>query len=314
VNIFRQTLRANVLLVCAALAAHTFAPAIQAAVPIEESVEDSSRGVQADLSVSPEPNRRDDRARSLDIPPTIEPSYNSDGSLAATAESAYTAGQTSTGQNSSTGQKTGAASSGQLSELFYQLQVLQQEIQDLRGQVEEQTYLVNRLQRDQKEQYLDLDRRVMAITEKQPAPGPVTSAPESIPSGNSPTNLSERDAYTQAFEAMRARDFDASMVGFQRLIETYPNGQFTPNAYYWIGELHLVGNLEPELARQAFAQVVNLYPDHQKAPDALYKLGVVYDNLGDKQSALDYLQRVQQQHPNSPAAGLAQKYAAELQR
>ncbi len=313
-NIFRQTLHANVFLVCAALAAHTFAPAIHAAVPIEESVEDSSRGVQADLSISPEPESRDDRARSLDIPPTIEPSYNSDGSLAATAESAYTVGQTSLGQNSSTGQKTGAASSGQLSELFYQLQVLQQEIQDLRGQVEEQTYLVNRLQRDQKEQYLDLDRRVMAITEKQPAPGPVTSTPESITAGSSPTNLSERDAYTQAFEAMRARDFDASMVGFQRLIETYPNGQFTPNAYYWIGELHLVGNLEPELARQAFAQVVNLYPDHQKAPDALYKLGVVYDNLGDKQSALDYLQRVQQQHPNSPAAGLAQKYAAELQR
>ena len=307
-KIFRQTLHANVVLVCAALAAHTFAPAIQAAVPIEESVEDSSRVLQTEGAVNPTPINRADRARSLDIPPTIEPSYNSDGSLAATVEPAYSA------QAASTDQRTGAASSGQLSELFYQLQVLQQEIQDLRGQVEEQTYLVNRLQRDQKEQYLDLDRRVMAITEKQPAPGPVTSAPETQTMGTSPTSLSERDAYTKAFEAMRARDFEASMVGFQRLIETYPNGQFTPNAYYWIGELHLVGNVEPELARQAFAQVVNLYPDHQKTPDALYKLGVVYDNLGDTQSALDYLQRVQQLHPNSPAAGLAQKYAAELQR
>jgi tol-pal system protein YbgF len=308
VNIYRQTLKANVVLVCAALAAHTFAPAVQAAVPIEESVEDSARVLQTEGSVNPTPVNRADRARSLDIPPTIEPSYNSDGSLAATAEPAYTA------QPARTDQRTGAASSGQLSELFYQLQVLQQEIQDLRGQVEEQTYLVNRLQRDQKEQYLDLDRRVMAITEKQPAPGPVTSAPDVLATASSPTNLTERDAYTKAFEAMRARDFEASMVGFQRLIESYPNGQYTPNAYYWIGELHLVGNVDPELARQAFAQVVNLYPDHQKAPDALYKLGVVYDNLGDTQSALDYLQRVQQLHPNSPAAGLAQKYAAELQR
>lgn len=307
-NIFRQTLNANVVLVCAALAAQTFASAIHAAVPIEESVEDSARVLQTEGAVTPTPINRADRARSLDIPPTIEPSYNSDGSLAVTTEPAYSA------QPANIDQRTGAASSGQLSELFYQLQVLQQEIQDLRGQVEEQTYLVNRLQRDQKEQYLDLDRRVMAITEKQPAPGPVTSAPETLTAGASPTSLSERDAYTKAFEAMRARDFEASMVGFQRLIETYPNGQFTPNAFYWIGELHLVGNVDPELARQAFAQVVNLYPDHQKAPDALYKLGVVYDNLGDTQSALDYLQRVQQLHPSSPAAGLAQKYAAELQR
>ncbi|XOV84455.1 MAG: tol-pal system protein YbgF [bacterium] len=311
-NSFRQTLNANVVIVCAALAAHTFAPAIQAAVPIEESVEDSSRMAQTDRSLNPEPVRRVDRARSLDIPPTIEPSFNSDGSRAVSVEPV--AGQGGIDAQTSAGQRTGAASSGQLSELFYQLQVLQQEIQDLRGQVEEQTYLVNRLQRDQKEQYLDLDRRVMAITEKQPAPGPVTSAPESLTPGTSTASLSEREAYTNAFEAMRARDFDASMMGFQRLIETYPNGQYTPNAYYWIGELHLVGNLEPELARQAFAQVINLYPDHQKAPDALYKLGVVYDNLGDRQTALDYLQRVQQQHPNSPAAGLAQKYAAELQR
>ena len=59
-------------------------------------------------------------------------------------------------------------------------------------------------------------------------------------------------------------------------------------------------------------QVVNLYPDHQKAPDALYKLGVVYHNLGDINAAKTYLQRVQQEHPNSSAAGLAARYAAEL--
>ena len=45
------------------------------------------------------------------------------------------------------------------------MQVLQQELQELRGLVEEQGYLVSRLQRDQKEQYLDLDRRLMAVTE-----------------------------------------------------------------------------------------------------------------------------------------------------
>jgi len=306
VNILRRKRHVSVTFVGAAMAALMLMPIVHAAVPIEESVENSRT---ADQGVSPISAAPISRPRSLDIPPTIEPTVNTDGNPGAALQNS---GQSDSGIAAAG--RTSASSSGQLSELFYQLQVLQQEIQDLRGQVEEQTYLVNRLQRDQKEQYLDLDRRLMAVTEKQPAPGPVTSSPNPTVASGSSTNLSERDAYTQAFEAMRARDFDASMLGFQRLIETYPNGQYTPNAYYWIGELHLVANADPELARQAFAQVVNLYPDHQKAPDAMYKLGVVYDNLGDRQTALDFLQKVQQQHSSSPAAGLAAKYAAELQR
>ena len=59
--------------------------------------------------------------------------------------------------------------------------------------------------------------------------------------------------------------------------------------------------------------MINLYPDHQKVPDAMYKLGVVYFALGDNQSALKYLGQVQQEYPNSSAAGLAARYSAEIQ-
>lgn len=111
---------------------------------------------------------------------------------------------------------------------------------------------------------------------------------------------------------MRGRQFDVSMQAFQKLIEDYPNGQYTPNAFYWIGEIFLVAQQDAEQARQSFMQVINLYPDHQKAPDALYKLGVVYATLGDAEASKRYLDRVQREYPDSSAAGLAQKYAAEL--
>ena len=282
---------------CVALAAQaiiTFAPqAAEAAVPIEESVE----------AGQPQPRGQPQIERqSLGIPPTIEP---------------QTSPQQSQRPISAAPSRTRPATggSGQLSDLFYQLQVLQQELQDLRGQVEEQSHLISRMQRDQKEQYLDLDRRVSAMSENSPAPGPraspVTTPPPATAGGGQP--LTERDAYTAAFEAMRARDFEASMQGFQTLIQNYPNGQYTANAYYWIGELYLVANADAEQARQSFMQVINLYPDHQKTPDAMYKLGVVYHNLGDVDTALDYLARTQREFPNSSAAGLAAKYAAELQ-
>jgi tol-pal system protein YbgF len=122
---------------------------------------------------------------------------------------------------------------------------------------------------------------------------------------------SERQAYTDAFNLMKNRQFDESADAFNGLIVNYPNGQFTPNAFYWLGELYLA-KTEHEKARQSFAQVANLYPDHQKVPDALYKLGVVYHRLDDTQRSLEYLDRVRAEHPQSSAAGLAETYAAEL--
>ena len=111
---------------------------------------------------------------------------------------------------------------------------------------------------------------------------------------------------------MRNRQFQDSLAGFEGIIVAFPNGQYTPNAFYWIGELYLAQG-DNEKSRQSFIQVISLYPDHQKVPDAMYKLGVVYFALGDNQSALRYLGQVQQEYPNSSAAGLAARYSVEIQ-
>ena len=207
------------------------------------------------------------------------------------------------------------AGDSRLGELFYQLQILQQEVQDLRGIVEEQTYQLNRLARDQKQQYIDLDRRVAALRNNAPTPVVSTSTLPTDPIARAATSTasgSERNAYTNAFDMMKNRRFDESVDAFNQMIGDYPNGQYTPNAFYWLGELYLA-RTESEKARQSFAQVVNLYPDHQKVPDALYKLGVVYHRLGDDSRSLEYLNRVQADYPETSAAGLATTYATELQ-
>lgn len=246
-----------------------------------------------------------------------------------------------------------------LSELFYQLQVLQQEVQELRGLVEEQSYQLNRLARDQKEQYIDLDRRLAmggaagAGVAAGSAPsgssaaggspssgvgtaalgsaGSAASSASTAPSGGgisaggsagtggtvaaipAPTGgASERETYQQAFDLMKARQFDQSVAAFNRLVLQYPNGQYTPNAFYWLGELYLAQQ-NTEQARQSFMQVVNLYPDHPKIPDTLYKLGVTYHRIGDTARAMDYFGQVRSRFPQSSAAGLAASYAQEIQ-
>lgn len=278
------------------------------------------------------------------------------------AAGAATPGQPQTQDGSGTQDGSAASGDRRLNELFYQLQVLQQEVQELRGLIEEQSFQLNRLARDQQEQYIDLDRRVAGLTTggavRTPAPSssapatafgsgtaqtaapvitipppltipgsatpgssaPVAGAPATTPQVTAPVTqsaprtgagLSERDAYTAAFDLMKGRQFQQSIVAFTDLITAYPNGQYTPNAYYWLGELYLAEQ-NAEQARQAFMRVISLYPDHPKVPDTLYKLGVTYHRLGDNAKAMEYFNRVRSEFPSSSAAGLATSYAAEL--
>ena len=223
-----------------------------------------------------------------------------------------------------TGDRSGSVSLGTL---FHQIQVLQGELQTLRGMVEEQGFQIERLARDQKEQYVDLDQRILTLRNGAASPPPpaaetatvgssASRPPQSVqPAGAlaaTQQSEQERQDYAAAFSLMESRAFADAAAGFRKVLADHPNGQYAPNCYYWLGELSLVQN-EIETARQHFVQVVNLYPDHLKVPDALYKLGVIYHRLDDSQRALEHLNRVRNEHPDSSAAGLAQKYAAELQ-
>jgi tol-pal system protein YbgF len=217
-----------------------------------------------------------------------------------------------------------SASGSSATSMFQQFQQLQDDIAELRGIVEEQAHQIARLQADQKEQYIDLDRRVAALSggtgPTAAAGGGATSGPTTSGGGGPVTtgpvasaNNSERDAYTTAFNMTKDKRFNEAIAAFNQLLVTYPKGEYSGNAYYWLGELYLA-QPEPALekSRQSFAQVVGQYPTNPKISDAMYKLGVVYHRLGDKAKALEYLNRVQSQYPGTQAAKLAQAYAAEL--
>ena len=207
-------------------------------------------------------------------------------------------------------------SASQLGQLFYELQLLRDEVQRLNGTLEEQQNQIERLAREQHERYLGLDRRIAELSggstepsadDRPSRPGVGADQPPQQP-GAVPI---ERDTYESAYELMQRRQYESAAEAFQRLIDEYPNGQYTPNAFYWLGELHRK-NGDPEAARQSFVQVVALYPDHAKVPDALYKLGVVYTQLEEPARAMEYLDRVVSEYPDSTAASLAKRHAAEL--
>ena len=212
---------------------------------------------------------------------------------------------------------------GGLAVLYRQIQLLQDDVRRLQGSVEEQNHRIEQLTREQRERYIELDRRMLELRPNALGAPPADGAAAATVPGTAvaaPPAMPERFAYNEAFATMRnARGlptdervpmYENALEMFKALIAAHPNGEFTPNAFYWIGEIHSALDRH-ELARQAFVQVVNLYADHPKAADALYKLGLTYHRLGDSTRAGEYLDRVIRDYPQSSAAEFAEQFKAE---
>lgn len=186
-------------------------------------------------------------------------------------------------------------------ELFYQLQLLQQEVMQLRGTVEEQAYALKKLQDQSMERYIDVDRRLSERGSVPVAPlttqsGSAVATTTTVANTNATQTVAlagEREAYNAAYKLVVEKRFDEALDSFKQFLIDFPNGRYAANSYYWMGELYQVMTPQDlESARQSFAQLLDFYPDHAKAADAMYKLGKVYFLKGNKTSAQEWLNKV----------------------
>lgn len=245
--------------------------------------------------------------------------------------------------SSSTEASFPAANSSANSELFFMIEQLQQEVNALRGLLEEQGHELRMLKQSSKDRYLDLDTRVLDLTKRlSGSNSPVMSNERKLidsqtstlgtfkppVSGSQPTPVSqeksakivavspkkereptksETDDYQKAYAFIKNKQYDESILALFAYTENYPDSPLTPNVYYWLGEVYLALS-KFEQAKTSFSLVVSAYPNSQKVSDSLYKLAVTLDALGDKASAKQYLKDVQLNYPGSSAAKLASAY------
>ncbi len=232
----------------------------------------------------------------------------------------------STPQSARSGGVQAAGDGNIQSEMFYQLQLLQQEVAELRGLFEEQAHELQRLQQRRLDDYMDLDRRISALSggaaSGAPASGSAPSAvtpggalpPSSLPSPALPTpspHQSQQDesaVYQAAFDLLRRREIDASTNAFKAHLAQFPNGRYAANSYYWLGEIYLLNN-DLESARTWFADLLERFPGDRKVPDAEYKLATVYFQQGERERARRLMEQVAS--GTSDAARLARRYLEE---
>ncbi len=217
--------------------------------------------------------------------------------------------------------------------LYLQLEALQKELDALRGEQEVLRHRLDRLDKSQRDLYLDIDNRLrqleaameQLLAPPSEAPPPLAggevppiqpeggeaafSPPPSLPSAGG--DQGDAKAYEQAFALLKEGHYDEAIAAFQAYLGRFPDGRYAANAQYWLGEAYYVKR-DFTRAIQEFSQVLARFPESPKVPDAMLKLGFSYYELKDWDQARKILQQLIDQYPDTTAARLAKRRLQQM--
>ncbi|HEY7887209.1 MAG TPA: tol-pal system protein YbgF [Steroidobacteraceae bacterium] len=199
-----------------------------------------------------------------------------------------------------------------LLQMAQQVDTLQADVRDLRGQIDGLQNANRELRKQQHDLYGDLDKRVGALEHGGTAGG--GSAPGSGDSGNGGgkgVSSTEQSIYGQAFDALKAGSYSVAISGFQGFLKQYPSSPLAPNAQYWLGEAHYV-NQQFAAAEVDFQTVLDNWPTSGKAPDAMLDLGNTQLAQGKTSKGRATLRQVVSQYSGTDAAMRAQKRLTQV--
>ena len=234
-----------------------------------------------------------------------------------------------------------------LLDLLQQVEGLKREIKRLRGELEAQAHELERSKKRSRDLYLDTDQRITNIergvgsspavlpgVDGNPTPqddqtgsldnlpvfvrdstaDPPQGGEQPLPSRVNATRAAtpeEQTAYTQAYDLLAARQYDAAVARFGDFLLEYPYGPYSDNAWYWQGEA-LYAQRKFDAAIENFVTVIESFPQSPKVPDARLKVGFAQFEQRRYKSARNTLTRVQQDYPGRSAAVLARKRLRDM--
>jgi tol-pal system protein YbgF len=202
-----------------------------------------------------------------------------------------------------------------LVQLSQRIDLLETQLRDLRGQLEQLQNSDELLRKQQRDLYADLDRRLNALSASPRlaigGPGAAGEAGAGAAGGNggdvaagSGGADSDQAAYTRAFDALKANDYSTAITRLREFLRAYAQSPLAGNAQYWLGEAYYVTH-DYDNAAAAFRGVGEQYPQSRKVPDALLKLGITEVDQKKLTEARATFNQVLQRYPGSDAAKLA---------
>lgn len=206
------------------------------------------------------------------------------------------------------------------------IELLQQEVQELRGLLEEQDYKIKMLTKknssdnianaealpvdDLEQQEQDLDSDVSLNNLNSPSNIPTAETP--VLDDKIKAKTEDEKKFEKAYSALLSKDYDIASAMFSSFLWEYPESKLLPDAYFWLAEVNFVRYSEDsanttaiEMAELNFLKLVNEYPQYPNTKNALLKLGIIAELSNNKDNAKFYFQRLINQYPNTSPAAIA---------
>lgn len=218
-----------------------------------------------------------------------------------------------------------------LVELLTRIDRLQDEVQQMRGHLEEQAHDIEGMQQRQKDMYMELDNRLRKLeqggaTAAPPANGDAGAAPPAGGDENAPAPAdtgtdagpaagadNEQASYQQAFDLLKNAQYPKAIQGFHGFLSRYPDSSLANNAQYWLGEANYVLR-DYKTSLVEFRKLIDVYPHSSKIPDAVLKIGFIHYAQGNWDKARGTLNQVKARYPGTSAARLADERLRKMKQ
>lgn len=186
-----------------------------------------------------------------------------------------------------------------LLDLQSQIESLNEELRNLRGQNEELTHKLQDSEKRQKDYYIDLDTRLRHF-----------ETAEAQQSNNAPIVEGDR-AYEAAQSLFKSGKNQDAIAAFQEFIKQFPDSVYVPNAHYEIGEAYFALKDYPN-ALANYQVLSTQYAFSPKTPDAMLAIINCQIALKNNVAAKKTFKQLAAKYPESIAAGEAKKLLAKL--
>ena len=239
------------------------------------------------------------------------------GRGASNSSSESSSSESSSSQNSSS--QNGGTENGAM---FRQFQQLQAEVTTLRGQLEEQSYELQKLKQQHQEDFSNLDRRLSggsastnSTSSESPAADNNANTAASTPvstrntAGSGAANNDGREEYEAAYSLLKAKEYDGASAAFKAFVSKYPESDYAGNSWFWLGFVYQTQG-DMDAAGKSFSSLIERFPNHSKVDDAKYNLGKIYNQQGKTEQARALLKEVAA--GSSKSAPLAKSYLESM--
>ncbi len=199
-----------------------------------------------------------------------------------------------------------------LMDILGQIERLNQDLNQVKGQLEVATHNINTAQQRQRDLYGDVDGRLrkleggstqsVTISGDAPAaaPAPGANAASAASAANEAKDYASAQALSSSGKYREA--FDA----YEKFLQTYPNSSIVPDAQYSLGYTQFsLKNYKAAIATQQ--KLIKQYPDSPKVPDAMFNMANSQIQLADIAGAKKTLRSLLNLYPNSDVAPSAKR-------